>query len=187
MCDDHERPWEPEPIPAEAFDQGDGWVNINRAPYDEISGVIYKRAANVKRVAYTPPDQSTSRQGAGRAVVRWLFSEQPGTEEGLLAGATFTYLHDVTLDPTASTGMAAHAEQRILYVIAGDGMLHHRPNDGSPIVTRPLRPGDAALIRAGEHHRIANVSEKVLRLLILGLTLPPLVSCSSPPVPCPDS
>ena len=51
MRDDREQPWEPSPIPAEDFHQDDDWVNINRAPHDEVSGVIYKRAANIKRVA----------------------------------------------------------------------------------------------------------------------------------------
>ncbi len=174
MSDDREHPWEPGPIPAEDFHQGVNWANINRAPYDEVSDVIYKRAANIKRVAHMPlnpaPDLPESLQGNGEAVVRWLFSEQPGTAETLLKGATFAYLQDVTLESAASTGMMAQAEHRILYVIVGHGQLQHRPDDGGPIVARPLRPGDAALIRAGEHHRIANDSEEMLRLLILGLT-----------------
>lgn len=173
MRDDREHPWEPNPIPAEDFHHGKAWTNINRAPYDEVSGVIYKRAANIKRVAHTPLnpalDLPESLQGNGAAVVRWLFSEHSGTEEGLLEAATFAYLQDVALEPAASTGMKAQSEDRILYVIRGHGELHHRPDDGSPMVARPLRPGDAVLIRAGEHHRIANVSEETLRLLVLGL------------------
>jgi mannose-6-phosphate isomerase-like protein (cupin superfamily) len=174
MRDDHEQPWEPSPIPAEEFHQGDDGANINRAPYDEVSGVIYKRAANIKRVSYTPlhpaPDLSEPLEGNGEAVIRWLFSEQPGTEEGLLEGATFAYLQDVTLEPAASTGMTSQSEACILYVIEGRGQLHHRSDDGSPIVARPLRPGDAALIRAGEHHCVVNGSEERLRLFVLGLT-----------------
>ena len=174
MRDDREQPWEPSPIPAEDFHQDDDWVNINRAPHDEVSGVIYKRAANIKRVAYMPlhpaPDLPEPLQGNGEAVVRWLFSEQPGTEERLLEGATFAYLQDVTLEPATSTGMTSQSEHCIFYVVAGHGQLQHRPDDGSPIVVRPLRLGDAALIRAGEHHRLVNVSEERLRLLVLGLT-----------------
>ena len=38
-----DKPWEPAPIPAEEFHQPGQQANINRAPYDVISGVIYKR------------------------------------------------------------------------------------------------------------------------------------------------
>lgn len=174
MHDDRKQPWEPPPIPAEAFHQGDEWSNINRAPYDQVSGVIYKRAASIKRVAHAPldpePDAPPAVKGRGETVIRWLFSEQAGTEEGLLTGAAFAFLHDVTLAPEASTGMTARPEEQLLYVIEGRGQLQHQPDAGSPIVTRPLRPGDAALIHAGERHRLVNVLDANLRLLVLGLT-----------------
>lgn len=174
MPEDREQPWEPAPIPAEEFHRPDEWANINRAPYDEVSGVIYKRAAHIKRVAYAQGDQAedvpASLEGHGETVVRWLFSEQLGTEEHLLGGATFAFLHDVTLTADTSTDTRAYAEERVLYVMEGRGQLHHRCDASSPIVARPLRPGDAALIRAREYYRIANPSEETLRLLILGLT-----------------
>jgi mannose-6-phosphate isomerase-like protein (cupin superfamily) len=166
--------WEPEPLPAEEFHEEGEWANVNRAPYDEVSGVIYKRAANVKRVRYEPADPAPEMpepfRGRGATVVRWLFSEQPGTEEGLLEGATFEFLHDTTLAAGASTGMQAHPGlDELFYVISGVGELHHRPTPGSPVVVRPLRPGDAALVRGGEYHRVANGSDGALRLMVLGL------------------
>ncbi|MBN1875388.1 MAG: cupin domain-containing protein [Anaerolineae bacterium] len=172
--------WLPEPIPAEKFHKSDGcphpqWANINRAPYDQVSGVIYKRAMNIKLVQYAPaepaPEMPEPWQGHGPTVVRWLFSEQPGTEEKLLAGATFEFLHDTSLAPGAATGQRAHpGVDEIVYVIAGQGMLYHCPTDGSPVLARPLRPGDAALIRGEELHSVANVMETgELRLLVLGV------------------
>jgi quercetin dioxygenase-like cupin family protein len=162
-------PWEPKPIPAAQF-HAVAWANINRAPYDEVAGVTYKRSAHIKRVRYPA------------AVARWLFSEQPGTEEHLLTGATFEFLHDTTLAPGTSTEEHAHpATAEIVYVISGTGMLYHRPNESSPFFARPLCPGDAALIRGGTYHRYANEgtpaddtedaeATPALRLLILGLT-----------------
>lgn len=166
--------WEPEPLREEEFHEEGEWANINRAPYDEVSGVIYKRSANVKRVQYEPahpaPEMPEPFRGRGVTLVRWLFSEQSGTEEGLLAGANFEFLYDTTLAPGASTGMAAHPDlDEIFYVISGVGELHHRPTPGSPVITRPLRPGDAALVRGREFHRVANPSDEALRLMVLGL------------------
>ncbi|MBN2005611.1 MAG: cupin domain-containing protein [Anaerolineae bacterium] len=166
-------PWEPEPIPAEDF-HAQGEININRAPYDQISGVTYKRAANIKRVRYAPldaaPEMLEPWQGHGTAIVRWLFSERAGSAEQLLDGATFAFLHDVRLLPGASTGQRAHpGEIHVLYVIAGNGMLHHRPDDGSPVIARPLRPGDAVVVRSEELYCLSNPETEDLWLLVLGL------------------
>ena len=169
-----ETPWEPKPIAAETFHK-ETWANINRAPYDRLSGVTYKRAANIKRVRYEPaeaaPEMPEPWQGAGPAVVRWLFSEQAGTEEHLLEGTTFAFLHDLTLPPGSTTGQRRNPGlDKIYYVVDGQGMLYHRPTDGSPVTARPLRPGDAVLVRGDEYHNVANESaERDVRLIVVGL------------------
>ncbi len=169
-----DKPWEPKLIPAEVFHQSEGHVNINRAPHDKVSGVIYKRAMHIKRVQYEPlipaPEMPDPWQGAGAAIVRWVFSEQPGTAENILKNRRLVFLHDTTLLPGSSTGMQSHTElDEVIYVLDGEGMLHHRPTDGSPVLARPLRPGDAALIYAGEYHSVANSDAGELRLIVLGL------------------
>jgi quercetin dioxygenase-like cupin family protein len=64
--------------------------------------------------------------------------------------------------PGASSGMEAHLDMdEILYVVAGEGMLYHCLTDGSPVIARPLRPGDAVLVRGGIYHSIANKAESV--------------------------
>jgi mannose-6-phosphate isomerase-like protein (cupin superfamily) len=166
--------WEPEPVPAEVFHQDDQ-ANINRAPYDQAFGVTYKRAAHIKRVRYTPaepaPEMPEPWQGSGDAVVRWLFSELSGTAEHLLEGATFAFLHDLILSPSASTGQKANPGlDKVYYVVSGTGRLYHRPTDGSPVIARVLRPGDAALVRGDEYHNVANEADTGdLRMIILGL------------------
>jgi hypothetical protein len=188
---DDEQPWMPEPAPTDPAAAGDisstiafagpaGRANINRAPQDRVSGVIYKRAANIRRVRYAlvdveagneEPVTAPEYQGAGEAYVRWVFSEQPGSEEALLDQHAFRYFQDVELLPGASTGERAHAGwDTVLYVIAGEGGLLHRPSTGSPNIARPLRPFDAVLIREQELFRITNGSDAApLRLIILGL------------------
>jgi xanthine dehydrogenase accessory factor len=190
-------PYEPPPIPAKDFHKPGRWTNINYAPYDidahqvGAAHVIYKRAAAIKRVRYTPlipaPEMPEPWQGQGEAIVRWLFSEcgprssQGNTQEGLVKDQALAFVHDTTLMAGASSGMQAHPDtDEILYVIAGEGMLYHRPTDGSPVIARPLRPGDAVLIRGGEYHCIANgdtpadtdqLGEKPLRLMVIGVRI----------------
>lgn len=169
--------WNPPSITAEDFCNAgdDETANINRAPYDIVSGVLLKRAAQIKRVRYEPanpaPDMPPPWQGHGETSVRWLFSEEKNTAEGLLEAAVFVFLHDTEIAPGAATGMQAHADlDEVVYVVAGTGQLHHRPAPGSPVIARVLRSGDAALVRAGEYHRVENTSPEVsLRLLVLGL------------------
>ncbi|MBN1487487.1 MAG: cupin domain-containing protein [Anaerolineae bacterium] len=173
---EQEQPWEPQPIAGEKFHEPGKWANINRAPYDRVSGVLYKRAGNIKRVLYAPgdfaPDMPEPWQGQGETVVRWLFSEQGGTEENLLTGRNLEFLHDTTLAPGAATGMQAHTgTDEIFYVISGEGILHHRPTPGSPVIARPLRPGDVVLVYSGEYHSLSNpAEEESLRLIVIGLT-----------------
>lgn len=169
-----ETPWEPQPIAAEDFHRPGEKANINRAPYDQVSGVTYKRAMNIKRVHYEPLDPAAdmpeSFRGHGSAVVKWIFSERQGTAEQLLNDATFSFLHETRLPPDSSSGQQSHPGiDHIFYVIEGQGMLYHRPSDGSPVLARPLRSGGAALIRDSEYFSIANESEAELRLIVLGL------------------
>ena len=166
--------WEPNIIPADVFHDDEGWANINRVPYDRISKVVYKRAMNIKNVAYEPaspaPEMPEPWQGHGTTVIRWLFSEDPGTEEGLLRDARFAFLQDVTLEGGASTGQREMPEHAlVITTISGEGMLYHRPTDGSPVVARPLRAGDAVLVYQHELFNLANEAEAPFRVVMLGL------------------
>ena len=179
-----EQPWPPDPVPAESFSDGEGWANINRSPHDRVSGVVFKRSAAIKRVLYEPAEAQDSAeasvtevslwQGKGQAVLQWLFSEAPGTEEGLLRERDFHCLQDLTLSPGASTGQRSHVGvDTIVYVLEGCGALNHRPTAGSPVVVRPLRPGDAALVAGSELYGLENVDAVVaLRVILTGAGYP---------------
>lgn len=167
--------WEPEPVTEEKFFSGEGDVNINRAPLDAVSGVVYKRSAATKsvRLAIPEPDAGAPHpwQGRGTAVLRWLFSEHPGTAEGLLVGRTFAFLQELTVTVGSSTAERAQPDVDVaLIVVSGVARLYHRPTAGSPVITRPLRVGDAALVRAGERYSIAGEGEADdACLIVLGL------------------
>jgi hypothetical protein len=81
-------------------------------------------------------------QGSGDGVVRWLFSELPGTAEHLLAGAAFAFLHDLRLSPGAATGQKANPGlDKIYYVVSGAGRLYHRPTPAAPSSRACCGPG----------------------------------------------
>ncbi len=178
-------PWLPDPVPAVRFHAESPRVNINRAPHDRVSGVVYKRAAHIKTVRYdltsespqqlslplTPNDAETGVSGSGFVDIRWLFSELDGLDEGLLKGRSFSYLQECILAPGAATAEATHADlATVICVLEGYGELAYRPSTGSPILVRTLRSGDAALIGANELVRLVNRSpDAPLRLVILGL------------------
>jgi hypothetical protein len=170
-----EAPWEPEPISDGAFHAAEGWININRAPLDRTSGVVFKRAMAIKRVRYEPVDHAPEMpepwRGRGAGVVRWLFSEAAGMDEGLLPRHTFRFMQELRLPPGAMTGHRAHTGiEALFYVIEGEGMVYHRPTPGSPILSRPLRPGDAMLVTGDELYSVANThAEALLRLMVVGL------------------
>jgi len=181
---DNEQLWEPDPVSETKFWADDGRANINRAPLDHVSGVIYKRSVSIKRVLHqladpaagAPPREphwgaAAPEVGHGDAVLRWLFSEEPGTAEGLLIGRSFGFLQELALTPESTTGDEDHPDHdTVVYVVAGCGVLYHRPSSGSPSVARPLRVGDAVLITAGELYSLCNESKsESLKLIVLGL------------------
>ncbi|MDF1513928.1 MAG: cupin domain-containing protein [Anaerolineae bacterium] len=173
-----EKPWQSPPIPAGEFHTPGKWTNINRAPYDIISGVLYKQAINSKCVEYQPldptPDMPDPWKGSGKTSIRWLFSEMDGTEEHILNGTEFIALLDTKIKPNASSGHRRHTgEVHILYTISGQGTLYHRACSGCPVISRPLRTGDAAVVQGTELYSIENHDEHLdFRLLILKLRIP---------------
>lgn len=173
-----EEVWEPSPIPESDFVGDEDWANINRSPYDQVSGVLYKRAMVIKSVTYEPlepaPEMPAPWQGEGQTIVRWLFSEAAGTAEGLLQGRAFHALQELTLKPGAATGQQSHPGlDTILVILVGRGVLNHRPTEGSPVVARPLREGDAVLVSGDELYSIANSGlQAPLKALMLRLAAP---------------
>lgn len=174
---DCEQPWEPAPLPASAFETETGWANINRSPYDRVSGVLYKPAMAIKAVRHEPLDSAPELpelwQGRGATVVRWLFSEEPGTEEGILQNRSFRALQTLQLAPDAATGRRHHpGRDTILLVLEGNGKLRHQPAAGAPVVQRPLRTGDAVLIDGDERYSLTSGPAAVgLKVLVLHLAM----------------
>ena len=103
-------------------------------------------------------------QVVGRRFVRWLFSEQAGTEEDLLVGATFAFLHDLTLTP----GFVTARRPIPAWTSSTDrdercrGCSTIAPPTAAPSLRGLCVLGDAALVRGGEYHNIANEGEDVM-------------------------
>jgi mannose-6-phosphate isomerase-like protein (cupin superfamily) len=153
------------------YSAGDEFHNGRARVYDgELSGfTVVKRAEQMAHVAYCPAHPNANFEGAeggvGTTYVRWIFSEEPGTAEGLLRSG-ITLVHDTTLPPGASVGLHGHVTEEILYVIEGTANL--KILRGEREIEVVLREGDAQLTRAGEAHTIHNTGNADLRFLVIG-------------------
>ncbi|MBM3270960.1 MAG: cupin domain-containing protein [Candidatus Sericytochromatia bacterium] len=153
------------------FSHGDQFHNGRARVYEgDISGnTVVKRAEQMARVAYSPahpnPDFEGPDGGLGTTYVRWLFSEEPETAEGLLRSG-ITLIHDTTLPAGAAVGVHGHVTEEILYILEGTAQLKILRGDREVEVV--LRRGDAQLTRTGEAHSIHNPGPGDLRLMVIG-------------------
>ncbi len=80
-----EQPWLPDPIPADASPTAVAG-QTSAAPHDRVSGVVFKRAAAIKSVCYTPESgrgpERCRQTRTGRDGRPWLFSGRPALRRG---------------------------------------------------------------------------------------------------------
>lgn len=154
-------------VPGDDFHGGDAKVYGG-----ELGGfTVVKRGEQMARVAYSPahpnPDEEGPEGGAGTTYVRWIFSEEPDTAEGLLHSG-ISLVHDTTLPAGASVGLHGHLSEEILYVLEGTATM--KIVRGGRDIEIVLRQGDAQLTRAGEYHSIGNAGSGDLRFMVIGAT-----------------
>lgn len=154
-------------VPGDDFHAGEA-----RVYGGELGGfTVVKRGEQMAHVAYSPahpnPDEEGPQGGAGTTYVRWIFSEEPDTAEGLLRSG-ISLVHDTTLPPGASVGLHGHLSEEILYILEGTATMKIVRGDRDIEVV--LRKGDAQLTRAGEYHSIHNAGNTDLRFMVIGAT-----------------
>ncbi len=154
-------------VPGDDFHRGDAKV------YEGEPGgfTVVKRTEQMAHVAYSPahpnPDKEGPEAGQGTTYVRWIFSEELGTAEGLLRSG-ISLVHDTVLPPGASVGLHGHLSEEILYIL--DGTATMKIVRGDRDIEVVLRKGDAQLTRAGEYHSISNPGNSDLRFMVIGAT-----------------
>jgi quercetin dioxygenase-like cupin family protein len=124
--------------------------------YDAPLGwAVYKRHDAMATVAYEAthenPAERGDRRGHGRNLATWVFAEEPGIAEGLMASGMELFI-DARLDPGAAVGLHVHDRtEEIYYVLEGALTVTTVRADGAELAAE-LGPGDAHLIRPGQAH-----------------------------------
>jgi len=126
--------------------------------YSEPLGpAIHKRSSAMARVVYTAVHEnqafpgSDDRHGHGRDHATWIFSEEPGLEEGLFHSG-LELMIDARLEPGAAIGLHRHgATEEVYYLLEGELTMTTVLPDGREIAAT-LHPGDAHGVRLGESH-----------------------------------
>ena len=91
------------------------------------------------------------RRWHGRDHATWVFSEEPGLEEGLFQGG-LELMIDARLEPGAAIGLHRHSvTEEVYYVLEGQLSMTTVLPDGRE-VSATLHPGDAHGVRLGESH-----------------------------------
>src|SRR4030095_12723094 len=123
-----------------------------------LGRAIHKRAEAMARVVYNAVhenrafDEGDDRRGHGRDHATWVFSEEPGLEEGLFRGG-LELMIDARLDPGAAIGLHRHvATEEVYYVLEGQLSMTTVLADGREVPATP-RPGDAHGGRRGGAER----------------------------------
>lgn len=141
----------PDPIPGEIFHTA-----VNRVYTGALGWAVNKKHDQMARVLYEPAHENTAfedpaRRGQGRDVATWVFSEEPGLEEGLFETG-FELMIDARLEPEASVGLHRHAHtEEIYYMLEGSLTMTTVGTDGAPH-TETLLPGDAHMVKIGQGH-----------------------------------
>jgi quercetin dioxygenase-like cupin family protein len=126
--------------------------------YDgEVGEAVVKRGEWMARVVYDAVHENRAyppgddRRGHGREHATWVFSEEPGLEEGLF-GAGLELVIDARLEPDAAIGLHTHARtEEVYYLLEGELTMTTVLFDGRE-VQATLRAGDAHGVRLGEAH-----------------------------------
>lgn len=101
------------------------------------------------------PEEEVKMQGAYRATVRWLISEQDGAEN--------CYLRMFKLAPGGYTPFHQHDYEHEIYVLSGEGWL----NIGEDKTRHKFGPGTVIFVPPLEYHQLVNSGQEELIFLCL--------------------
>jgi quercetin dioxygenase-like cupin family protein len=128
---------------------------VRRVYAGPLGWAVNKQAAAMAKVLYRAPHFNAAeqgvRQGSGEDWATWIFSEEPGLEEGLFT-APLELIIDARLEAGAAIGLHWHHETEEVYtLLEGRLSMTTVAADGRE-VTCALEPGDAHAVRLGQGH-----------------------------------
>ena len=160
-------------IAQEEFYYGDEFhKNINKVYSGNINWAVFKKDENMAKVLYEPahPNQNYSdyRKGEGKLYSKWIFSEEPETQERIFT-SNFDLLIEAELEPNASIGLHKHLRtEEIYYVIDGDLLVYIKDDNGELEESIRLNKGDAHMVRIGQSHA-CKAGEYGAKFLTIGI------------------
>jgi mannose-6-phosphate isomerase-like protein (cupin superfamily) len=139
------------------FIDGETFHREVRQVYHGPSGwAINKRHAHMAKVLYEPAHQNLdysdpARRGQGKDYATWIFSEEPGLQEGHFQ-TPFELMIDARLEPHASIGLHRHAQtEEVYYILEGTITMTTIGTDERQH-TETLTVGDAHTVGLGQSH-----------------------------------
>ncbi|GGA65115.1 hypothetical protein GCM10011369_03160 [Neiella marina] len=133
----------------------------------------FKQSANMATVRYQPahhnPQAPLAQQGQGETLGTWVFNEEKGKAEGLLA-SSIELMMDSKLAPHATIGLHQHQQTEEIYYLL-EGQLNIELHRADEQLQLQLNPGDAHLIRPGESHFVQAGPDGARIIVIAARTL----------------
>jgi len=138
------------------FNGDDFHSRVKKVYFGETGPVIYKKAAEIAVVEYpvlhhNPAETGIRAGGGGKAVSRWIFSEDNGQAEGL-SSTDFNLMIDFSLEPGACMGLHLHHDKEEFYYILAGSITLTTVDTDSREYTEELHTGDAHMTRLGQGH-----------------------------------
>lgn len=145
MSDDGQR-W----VPGERFHR-----EVRRVYDGETGWAVNKRREQMAHVLYEAPHENLAetgdRRGHGKDFARWIFSEEPGLEEGHFS-TRFELAIEARLEPGAAIGLHFHDRTEEIYVVLEGELTMTTVERGGREASATLRAGDAHLVKLGQGH-----------------------------------
>lgn len=145
--------------------------SIDQKIYVNEDSRYFKESDGIVTVKYSPAHENSEyndeRRGRGSAYVKWIYSEQEKTKEGIVS-ENLLFVHDTFLEPYGVIGEHRHIEdEEIYYILDGNAEIHVTDTAGQ-IFSKILSEGDGHLIKRGEKHYI-KAGKHGARFMVIGI------------------
>lgn len=131
-------------------------TRVRRVYSGTYGWAVNKKHAQMAKVLYEPAHENLdcedpAARGQGKDFATWIFSEEPGLEEGIFS-SSFELMIDAELEPHASVGLHVHSRtEEIYYILSGSIIMTTVGSDGRTH-TEELVAGDAHVVKIGQGH-----------------------------------
>lgn len=148
--------WEMKPDDHDAYVSCEAYHERIKRPYSgDYRPALNKKHALMAKVLYVAPHENRAergvKRGSGNDWATWVFSEEPGTAEGIFESG-LELMIDARMEPGACVGLHTHEQtEEVYYLLEGSIEMTTVDADGREH-TEALQAGDAHFVRIGQSH-----------------------------------